>query len=102
MWRKKKTESGPSLLNKLINKLLSMILYEVLLSDGKRGLFSLSLVSRRFYLHVVPHLYRNLVLDFDRASHMRLLKLLCRPESQLPGFIRQLNLRISKSINKVF
>lgn len=45
MWRKKKTESGPSLLNRLINELLSMILYEVLLLDGKGGLLSLSPVS---------------------------------------------------------
>ena len=86
---KRATISSPGPFRRLITELLDVVLNEILNSKGRSGLLSISLVSRYFYIHSVPHLYRYIVLDLNRFSHQILLARLAQPGSRLPGKIRE-------------
>ncbi|KAF1834300.1 hypothetical protein BDW02DRAFT_598307 [Decorospora gaudefroyi] len=78
---------------RLINDVLTLILEQV---TSTQDLRSLSLVSRRLYLHTVPILYRKIDLDLSRSSHHSLLRQLARRKSLRPSLIRRLSV---KSLN---
>ncbi|KAG9190238.1 hypothetical protein G6011_08326 [Alternaria panax] len=78
-------------LDQQVNEILGLIISEVR-CQSIQDVANLCLVSRQFYILAVPHLYRKVTLDFDRASHFRLLRRLGRPGSHLPVMIRHLHL----------
>jgi hypothetical protein len=93
MWLKgkiKTTTREPGLLNKLIADLLYLVLEQLVLADS--SLLDLCQKSRYLYLQTVPHLYRRITFDFTRASHLRLLDRLAKPNSCLPGMIREIGI----------
>ena len=79
-------------LENLINDILWLVLEELWNAGGYTDLLTLCLVSRRLYVSTVPKLYRIIVLDFSRASHLRLLFRLAQPDSHLPSMIRSLGI----------
>ena len=85
---KRATISSPGPFRRLITELLDVVLNEILNSKGRSGLLSISLVSRYFYIHSVPHLYRYIVLDLNRFSHQILLARLAQPGSRLSYLVR--------------
>lgn len=77
-------------LEQQVNEILSLIISKIR-CQSIQDVASLSLVSRQFYILAVPHLYRKITLDLDRASHLRLLQRLERPGSHVPHMIRHLH-----------
>lgn len=68
-------------------EILNLII-ELLCSDGKHHILNVCLVSRGLYIFAVFYLYRNITLDFSRASHSRLLQRLSAPRCRLAERIR--------------
>ena len=60
-------------LEQQVNEILSLIISKIR-CQSIQDVASLSSVSRQFYILAVPHLYRKITLDLDRASHLRLLQ----------------------------
>jgi hypothetical protein len=85
-------EHRPKRFDKLIDDVLCLVVKEVYLDEGCAGLIRFCLVSRRVYLHCVPKLYRDLNVDFSRASHLHLMKRLSCPGSRVLGLVRALGI----------
>ena len=76
-------------LERQTNEILDLILSEVRL-QGMSDLLGICSTSRQFYILTIPHLYRDVFFILDQASHIRLLRRLQRPDSQIPKMIRYL------------
>ena len=50
----------------------------------------IALVKRDFYFKSIPWIYRRVVIDAKNIHHLRLLKRLLHPKSELPAYIHEL------------
>jgi hypothetical protein len=75
-----------------INGLLDELLYMILERLDKQDLLNLGLASRGIYLRVASVLYKDIELNFRRATHQQLLQRLSHPRTRLPEYIRILGI----------
>jgi hypothetical protein len=85
----KATGRSPS--DTFVNDIVYLVLEEVGY-DRKYDLLSLCLVSQRFYILGIPHLYREIDLDLTKQSHTSLVRRLVNHRSRLAEKIRYMSI----------